>query len=173
MSRFSRIRQGARLGAAQTRYVQWLQASATRPQRIGQGTARGPQTTIYLEPFGRSMPTATLAAAKVSNEARTIMSTAIGLRAVTTAPTGGGQRMPGFTPAKVVLFVRTGNGTVATSEITGLQYLKYTGSSYSHAFGRGTSTALEFEEFNEIKDDLLSGAPNRRVSYKAELFKQV
>ncbi|WOB42976.1 hypothetical protein HNI00_07270 [Thermoleptolyngbya oregonensis NK1-22] len=100
------------------------------------------------------------------------MSAAIGTRAQTTAPTDGGQRIPGFSPAKAVLFVRTGNGTVATSEITGLQYLKYAGNSYSHPFGRGTSTALEYEEFNEIKGALLSSGGNRRVSYKPEVFKQ-
>lgn len=172
MSRFSRIRQGARLGQAQTRYIQWLQQSATRPQRIGQGTARGPQVTLYLEPFGKDMPTGVLAVGRASNEARTIMSAAVGTRAQVSAPTNGGQKIPGFSPAKVILFVRTGNGTVATSEITGLQYLKYTGNSHSHPYGRGTDTSLEYEEFNEIKAALLAGAPNRRVSYKAEAFKQ-
>lgn len=173
MGRFSRIRQGARLGQAQSRYIQWLQESATRPQRIGQGTARGPQTTIYLEPFGKSMPTGTLAISRVSNEARTIMSAAIGPRVQTTAPTQGGVKIPGFSPAKVILFVRTGNGVLATSEITGLQYMKYAGNSYSHAFGTSAATvSLEYEEFCEVRDELLAGAPNRRVSYKAELFKQ-
>jgi hypothetical protein len=169
--RFSRIRESSRLSGAVDNYINWLTTAATRPRNIGGGNDRGPTVEILIQPFGFDMPTGTFARATCTQEARTQMGTAIGAHGI--LPSGGSslQRIPGFKAARATLFVGTGSSTVATSNITGLQYLKYAGASYSHPFGRSADADVEFDTFGTIRT-VLAGA-NRRISYSAELRKQL
>lgn len=168
--RFSRIREASYLNQAVNNYVAWLQNAATRPRNVGGGVARPPSVELAIEPFGFTVAVGTAVRATATTAARTQMSSAIGSYAT---PAGGGitlQRIPGFKAARVSLFVGTGNSTVATSEITGLRYLKYGGNSFSHPFGQSVGTDLEYEVFGAIRT-ALAGA-NRRISYAPEQRKQ-
>lgn len=168
--RFSRIRDAARLSQAVANYRAW--DAEIRPRNVGNGTARGPSVALYLDPFGRDLE-GNLAQVRCTQEARAQMGTAIGLHVLTAPGTGTARRESGFTPAKVVLKIVTGNGVETVSRITGLSYLKYAGSTYSHPYGRATATDVEFDEFNQIRATLLAAGGSRNVSYKPEIWKQV
>lgn len=169
--RFSRIREAAYLNQAVDNYVQWLQTAATRPRNVGGGVDRPPSVELAIEPFGFTVAVGTAVRGTATTAARTQMSAAVGTYA---APAGGGitlQRIPGYKAARVSLFIGTGNSTVATSEITGLRYLKYGGSSFSHPFGQNVGTDLEYDVFTAIRTALAGS--NRRISYTPEQRKQV
>ena len=170
--RYSNIRQGAILNAALNRYIQHL-TDVDRTPNVGGGRDRSPTIELALTPFGFDIDAGTAVRGTTTQRSRTLMQSAVGARGIT--PTTGiiNQRIPGFKPARAVLFVGTGASTVATSEITGLRYLKYGGESYSHAFGQNASTDQEFDAFSEIRTALLAGGANRRVSYQAEQRKLV
>ncbi|NJL39816.1 MAG: hypothetical protein HC899_26005 [Leptolyngbyaceae cyanobacterium SM1_4_3] len=170
--RYSRIRQGAILNAALNRYIQHL-TDIDRTPNVGGGRDRSPTIELSIEPFGFEIDAGVGIRGTTTQRSRTIMSSAVGTRAIT--PTAGSavQRIPGFKPSRAVLFVGTGASTVATSNITGLRYLKYGGENYSHAFGKSTATDAEFDAFSEIRTALIAGGSNRRVSYQAETRKLI
>ncbi len=168
--RFSRIREASYLNQAVDNYINWLQTAATRPRNVGGGADRPPSVELAIEPFGFTMPASTAVRATATTAARTQMGTGIGTFA--TVPGGGItlQRIPGYKAARVSLFIGTGSSTVATSEITGLRYLKYGGNSYSHPFGQNVATDLEYDVFTQIRTALAGS--NRRISYTPEQRRQ-
>ncbi|MBE9182877.1 hypothetical protein IQ268_30540 [Oculatella sp. LEGE 06141] len=167
--RFSRIRDGARLNVAFQRYREWEDERATRQPDVGGGTSRGPSVLVAITPFGRDLGTGVNAAVRVTQRARTIMGSAVGAH----APADPGQRISGFIPAKIILFAGTGTAVVATSDITGIRYLKRNGQSYTHAFGAATATEREMEAFAAIQSALVGEGGNRTVSYQPEIFRQI
>ena len=165
--RYSRIRQGAILNAALNRYVQHL-TDIDRVPNVGGGRDRSPTIELAITPFGFDIDAGVAIRGTTTQRSRTLMQAAVGTRGITPAGGIAVQRIPGFKPAKAVLFVGTGASTVATSQVTGIRYLKYNGESYSHAFGQNAATDQEFDAFSEIRTALLAGGANRRVSYQAE-----
>lgn len=168
--RYSNIRQGAILNAALNRYVQYL-TDIDRVPNVGGGRERSPTVVLSLEPFGFDIAAGTGVRATTTQRSRQVMQAGIGTRAIAPAAGATNQRIPGFKAAKAVLFLGTGASTVATSQITGLRYLKYGGESYSHPFGRAAAGDAEYDAFSEIQTAL--GGANRRISYQAEQRKQV
>ena len=175
--RFSRILGSSRLRPAADRYIQYLSGTLTRPSRVGQGGPRQATQSVYYYPFGLDLPTDQVLTAKVDPAHYNILAPVIngvtgveitnGLGAKTLSP------LRGISPARVVWFRNaTRSVQVATSTITGLEYLKYNGDRYACPFGRdgATSTADMYDAFSEIKGDLLStpGFVISRVSIQRE-----
>lgn len=169
--RFSRLRDANRLEEAADRYLAWIAASATRVPNVGGGASRGPSVELGITPFGFDLPASTFVRASATDSSRVQMSSDIGTFATVPGAGVSLQRIPGFKPARAALFIGTGTRTTATSAITGLPYNKYSGDRYSHPFGRGAATDLEFEVFGTIRTNL--AGPNRRISYQAEVRSQV
>lgn len=170
--RFSRIKNGQVYNDALTRYKTWLNESTTRRNAgVGTGQARPPSLIKAVRPFGYPTDTGETIEIRISQPASTIASTAIASRVL--EPDTDTIAVRGFKPAKAILFVGNGNGVAETSEITGLKYLKYNGTSYTIPFGQGaTATEREYAAYQDLRDTLLTGQTNRRVSYQAETVKQ-
>lgn len=168
--RYSRIRQGAVYNEALQRYVTYLTTAATRPRRLNSQGARGTTQTVYLTPFGFDIATDETVSAKVNPDHYTALSTyingastgasvsnAIGANTLVTER--------GFRPARIVWFSNaTRSVAVATSDVTGIQYLKYNGDRQSCPFGRNTATDDEVDAFNGVKAAILQATASRAVN---------
>ena len=137
--RFSRILQSARYYGAINRYMQWVQGQTTRGQRIGQGQPRPASIKLYLEPFGVALPAGAKAISSASQPTWNSYATAVGTHATATAPTDEANiiRLEDYRAARVI--VKTGmsnQATVKTSNVPGLQYGNYGGTSTSVPFGK-------------------------------------
>lgn len=83
---------------------------------------------------------------------------------------------PGFVPAKIVAFRSTGTSTTPKSGVTGVEYTKYAGESFTCPFGKkGTGDAnTMWSAFAKIKKDMDSKLGlYGNVSMKPETFKRV
>lgn len=171
--RFSRIRQAAYLSQAVDNYVQWIQNAASRVPNVGGGTPRPNQVELGIQPFNVDFDAASDVRflARVSQPSRTFMESAVGTAAVVPGGAITAQKVAGWKPAKITLFVGTGTSTAATSAITGLRYLKYNGTNYAHPFGKISATDREQTRFNAIKTAL--AGTNRRFSLQSEVFRQI
>lgn len=169
--RYSRILQAAYLNQAVDNYVQYIQQSATRQRNIGGGTARPPQIDLAIQPFNVDVDSDDNWLARVGQPSRAQMSTGVGTAAQEVGGAITAAKMAGFKPARLTMFVGSGSSTVATSAVTGLRYLKYNGTNYSHPFGKKTGTDREQDVFLDIKSAL--AGTNKRFSLRSESIKQV
>ena len=159
MTRYSDIRRGAQLNAALQAYVNYL--STPRVPNVGGGTARGPQTTLYLTPFGQDLDANTRVSAKANTDSygalQTYVVTGNGAEAVTTLGTDTLVELKKFRAARIVWFRNTARTVqVATSNVTNQRYLKYNGDRDSCPFGRATETDDQMDVFNAMKADILA-----------------
>jgi len=177
--RFSRIKQGALYQEGLTNYINYLNTAATRPRRIGQMGARGTTLTVYLTPFMADIATDELAAARVNPTHYSQLSTYInaggtGAQVANTLGANNIVQIPKFRAARIVFFTNaTRSVQVTTSDITGLQYLKYNGERSSCPFGRNLETDNQMDAFQQIKAGILAGfAGNeiKRVSLQREVM---
>lgn len=169
--RFSRIKQASYLNQAVDNYINYLQTAATRPRNVGGGQPRPPQIALAIEPFTVATAADENYLAYASQPARSQMSSSIGTSAIEVGGAVNAKKVAGWSPARITMFVGTGTSAVATSAITGLRYLKYNGSSYSHPFGKAAATDSEYDKFLAIRAVLAGN--NRRFSLKSEAHRQV
>jgi hypothetical protein len=161
-NRYSRISQSARLRPALDRYVAYLQGTATRPSRVGTQGAAPERQEVAIYPFTFALTTGqkiivttgkadlAIQAATINASSRAEVDTAVG--AVTNP-----QRIPGFRAARVVSFINaTRSAAPATSDVTGLQYLKYNGTRRSVVFGAKTANDDERDAFLDVKARLIT-----------------
>lgn len=175
--RYSRILDSARLRPAADRYIQYLTGELTRPSRVGTQGARGATQSVFYFPFGLDLATDEVLQAFVNPEHYTDLATRInavtGVEVTNAIGSKTLSAVRGVKPARVVWF-RNATRTVAvtTSDVTGLEYLKYNGDRSSCPFGRDSaaSTADMFDAFSEIKAALLAitGLAVNRVSLQRE-----
>lgn len=168
--RYSRILQASYLNQAVDNYVQYIQQASTRTRNIGGGTAKPPQVDLAIEPFNIDVASGEKWLARVGQPSRAQLGTGVGTAVQEVGGSVDAIKVAGFQPARISVFIGSGSSTVATSKITGLRYLKYNGTNYSHPFGRVASTDREQEIFNNVKA-ALAGA-NRRFSLRSERIKQ-
>lgn len=175
--RYSRILQAGQLNLALTAYLQHLQQP--RERNIGTRGARPDSKLVYVTPFGLDLPTGQLA--QVNNPVEGYATLA---GRVNAAGTGGEvtdtlgslnvATIGRFNPARIVWFRNaTRATTVVRSDVTNLQYLKYTGDRSSCAFGRKTATDNEYDVFGQIKSGIRAANPSleiNRVTLTREKF---
>lgn len=170
--RFSRILQSARYYGAINRYMQWVSGQTTRGTRIGQGQPRPASTKLYLEPFGLALPTGAKVVATAATPTWNNYAANVGTHASATAPGDESLiiRPEGFRAARVV--VKTGmanQATVKTSNVTGLQYGSYGGTSTSVPFGKKTASETQTAAFLEIETAIGAGlSGNFKISLTQE-----
>lgn len=169
--RFSRLEQVRLLTSAAQRYEQWDDQRATRQPRVGQGTARGRSIRVVVTPFGFD-PGAGGVVVRATQRSNAAIGGSLGTRISTTVGTDD-RPFPGFKPAKVIVFQAAGNSIVRTSDITGLQYLRRQGESYTHPFGASSNTDKEIEALEAITTALIAANGNRTVSYQPESQRKI
>jgi len=174
--RYSDITGSARLRPALDKYIAYLQGTGTRPSRINTRGPRGASKAVFVLPFGFDLPTDTVVGVNVKPDDFTALGPEInaagtGGEVVDALGTKSAVERPGFSPARIVYFFNTSRSvTVATSEITGLEYLKYAGTRQSCPFGRKTATDDMEDAFQMIKLAILDANTNqiKRVSLTKE-----
>ncbi|NJO78819.1 MAG: hypothetical protein HC827_10015 [Cyanobacteria bacterium RM1_2_2] len=172
MSRFSRIRNAKTYSEALVKLQAWEDERYNRLNNgVGTRGPRPPQTELALTPFGLELDAGEKALSRAASTGWTALSASVGTRASTTLT--GAVKLNGYKPARLVAFFRTGGGTAATSEITGMKYLKYAGARHSVPFGASTATEREYDAFQTISAAIRAGGPNRTVSYSPEVFRAV
>lgn len=176
-SRYSRIRQGAQLNIALTNYIQHL--TEPRTPDVGSRGPRPPRKSVYVTPFGFDLPTGELARASNGVDDYAVLATQINA-----AGTGGEitdtlgsstiAQVGRFSPARIVWFRNTSLVTTVTrSDVTNLQYLKYSGDRSSCAFGRAAADDNQYDAFDAIKAAILGSNPSlelNRVSLTREKY---
>jgi hypothetical protein len=165
--RFSRIEQVPLLQTAYTRYKQWQDRTEPTSYTRSSSSNPGGYIRVAVTPFGADAAQDLII--KASRRANTELDTLLGARIKITLT--GALRLPGFEPAKVVVFRGTGGDAPETSKITGLSYNKRTGSSYVHGFGAGTATEREVEAQSAITEAVMATA-NSSISFTPERFYQ-
>lgn len=178
--RYSDILESARLRPALDKYVQYLQGTATRPSRINTQGDRQAVNPVYIYPFALDLGVGEVIQAFYSTTRdgalTSIINAVTGIGVETTIGAKEVVERPGFRAARVVWFRNaTKTKSVGTSDVTGLQYLKYAGTRSSCPFGRddASSPADMFDAFGEVKASL-KGQANlavNRVSLVKESFK--
>ncbi len=176
--RYSRIKQGAYYNTALQNYIEHLQTAATRPRQIG---VREPLDfrPVYVRPFGTNLGGATeVVEGRAQDGHITALKPLIdqagtGCKVYTVADLASNVVVPlgGFKPARVIWQNATARDTgVATSQVTGLQYLQYRNvARRSCAFGRAAETDNIYSSFSTLKA-VLKGQPGaiNRVSLSEE-----
>jgi hypothetical protein len=182
---YSLVLIGARKEEARKKYLDFLAGRADRPTKIGTQGERSPIITLALEPFSIALPTAVQVAGSATTKALLALqgfteyaarvkladdapsgsgiSIAAAAETVTTLPIGGG-----FTPARVIRKVYSGNATPKKSEITGLMYARRASETISAAFGQKAAADTMAVAMSELEDQLKTTV-NTRVYFRSEI----
>lgn len=175
--RYSDIKRAYQLKNALDGFVNHIQTSATRPRRINTRGALNLNKIVYVAPFTAHVDVDEVCAARTNDESWQAISPSIlgGSSAADVVDALGTKTLvslPSFRAARIVFFTNaTRSVTVETSEVTGLQYLKYAGNRYSCPFGANTDAIDQMEAFAEVKAHLLTTFANndvKRVSLSRE-----
>lgn len=175
--RYSRIRQAGQLNLALTNYIEYLTQPRTR--NVGSRGPQAPRKSVYVTPFGFDLQANELVRATNAVEDYTVLATQInaaGTGGEVTDTLGANEvaTVGSFSPARIVWFRNSNRSTtVARSEVTNLQYLKYAGDRSSCAFGRANADDNQYDAFDAIKAAILGGNPSfetNRVSLTREKY---
>ena len=174
--RYSDIKRAAKLQQGLTNYISYLENSATRPSKIGTRGARDLTQTVYVEPFTVGVDVDEVVMARCSPTSFTTLGAAINASSIAAVTATLGSKnvvnFPKFSPARIVLFRNNTRAvTVATSDITGLTYLKYSGQRFSCPFGATADIDDQMDSFLDVKARLLAAnaaAAVKRVSLVRE-----
>ncbi|MBE9159720.1 hypothetical protein IQ265_23205 [Nodosilinea sp. LEGE 06152] len=174
--RYSDIKRAAKLQQGLTNYINHLQTAATRPSKVGTRGARDLSQIVYIEPFTVGIEADEVVQARCSPTSFTTLSTAINASSIARVTAALGAKtvvnFPKFSPARIVLFRNNTRAvTVATSDVTGLQYLKYNGNRFSCPFGATADIDDQMDSFLDVKARLLTAnaaAAVKRVSLVRE-----
>ncbi|MBE9157695.1 hypothetical protein IQ265_12785 [Nodosilinea sp. LEGE 06152] len=175
-NRFSDIKRGAQLQSALNNYINYIQTKATRPSRIGTQGPRDLSKTVYVMPFTAEAGATGVCMARCSQESYSTLAQYINASTHANVAEALGTKtlinLPKFSAARLVFFR---NGTrvvnVETSDVTGLQYLKYSGTRTSCPMGADVDTDDQMEAFLDIKAAVLAafaGSAVKRVSLSRE-----
>lgn len=177
-ARYSNIRQGRQLNDALGNYITYLQTPRT--PKINSRGDRPPSQVVYVVPFGQDLATDEVTpvnspTAGVGRLSGLINAAGTGGEVLTTLGAKTPAYVEGFNPARLVTFENaTKTKTVATSDVTKLPYLKYTGERFTCAFGRKTAT----DDLEDVFQALYAAARARtglqvnRISLVIERFKR-
>ena len=175
--RYSRIRQAGQLNLALQNYIQYL--TEPRERNVGTRGPQDPRKSVYVTPFGFDLATAELA--RVTNGvddyavlAPKINASGTGGAVTDTLGTKTIATVGRFSPARIVWFRNaTRTTSVVRSEVTNLQYLKYSGDRSSCAFGRENADDNQYDAFDAIKAAILADDADyetNRVSLTREKY---
>lgn len=155
--RFSQVLTGARGEVAKTKYLDRLRGMG-QGERIGTKGNRPDSITLYINPFGLELPPDTFVQASALAPSWTALKGEVASRAKETiSATQKVLKLSGFKAARVVRRTKDASGTVTTSKLTGLKYLKYNSTSTSVPFGQTGETDSQGEARVAIKAAIGNG----------------
>lgn len=151
--RFYNILRGYRGESARNRYLDRLRGLG-QGENVGSRGGRPDSKVLYVRPFGQNMGSnmfLKVSALAPSFTALNGYSEVAGRYKETIGNDDIGVKIKGFKAARVVRRTKDATGTVTTSKLTGLKYLKYNSPSVSAPFGRkGTTTETMGAAFQDI-----------------------
>jgi hypothetical protein len=151
--RFHNVLRGYRGEAAKTKFLDHLRGIG-QGENIGTKGSRPPSKKLYVQPFGQNLG-ATLylqvSALVPSYDALSGYGEVTGRVKATLDAAETSVKIQGFTAARVVRRQKDGSGTVSTSKLTGLKYLKYNAPSVSVPVGRKSATDTQGEMIDDIR----------------------
>lgn len=170
--RYSDIKRAAKLEQARQAYIAYLQGAAARPSGIGTQGARDLSQILYVAPFTVTVEPDEVLPARCNPQHFVAIGANINASTIAEAADALGAKsvisLPKFAAARVVFFRNnTRQASVETSDVTGLKYLKYTGTRFSVPFGAGTAAADMMDAFLDVKSRILTAnvaAATKRVS---------
>lgn len=143
--RFSQVLTGARGEVAKTKYLDRLKGMG-QGENIGTKGNRPDAIELYVQPFGQELPADMFIRVSALTPSWSALSANVGARTkATVSATQKVLRLTGFKSARVVRRTKDTSGTVTTSKLTGLKYLKYNSTSTSAPFGRSNATDTQGE----------------------------
>lgn len=167
--RYSDIKRATELQSALTNYTNYL----TTP-RVRQLNTRGPRDTskiVFLAPFTITVALDEVVQARVNPDHYTKIGAAINSAAGAEVLEVIGSKtlvdLGRFTAARLVLFENsTRQVSVETSNVTGTQYLKYTGERFSCPFGAQAATDDLIDAYQEAKAAVLAAGTTATADVK-------
>lgn len=151
--RFQNVLRGFRGEAAKTKYLDRLRGLG-QGENVGTRGGRPDSKVLYVRPFGQSLGEKVflkVSALTPSFAALNGYSEVSSRYKETVASDDVGVKIKGFKAARVVRRTKDATGTVTTSKLTGLRYLKYNSPSVSAPFGRkGVTTETMGAAFGDI-----------------------
>lgn len=131
------------------------------PSRSGN---RPPMQRVFVKLFGFELPAATLLVQKVNSQRWESVKDFFNLYTKEALATEGTAEVPlevrGIRAPRVVVTTgRSGTGTSQTSELTGLPYKSYGGTSVSVPYGPATSSNTEIGVYQIIRGRVLADSP--------------
>ncbi|MCP2727346.1 hypothetical protein [Limnofasciculus baicalensis] len=170
--RNSRIIGAARLKGAVDKYLDYFVNTARQGARVGTGKPRLPSKDLFIVPFGQKVATGQQVRQTAAEPSWTKYKTDFSTYTDDTPPTGDGNilRPANYKAARVVIITgRSDTGVPATSNVTGLKYLKYGGTSTGIPFGKNVAADEQESVFNTISAKIkLSAAGGVKVSWTRE-----
>jgi hypothetical protein len=168
--KYSRILQAAKYYSAIDNYIKYITDASKRDQKVGQGKPRAASKILYIEPFGVKLGTDVEAHVSGNLATWNARQAIFALHTKDTiANTVTPVKLDKFKAARVVITTgRSTTGVKKTSQITGMAYLDYGGTSTSLPFGRKNATETQAEAFDELKTALIAAIPGALVTLQPE-----
>lgn len=174
--RFSDVKRGAKLNTALNNYINYLQTAGTRPSRIGTQGPRNLSVYLYIQPFTVTVAADEYLQARCTPDSDTKLRAIVnGVSDAAVTNTLGANTvitLPKFKAARIVYFENsTRSVSVQSSDVTGLQYLKYNGERFSIPFGAQAAANDQTDAFLQAKAAILAAnaaAAVKRVSLTRE-----
>ncbi len=139
---------------------------------IGGGSSLGKFQNVFVIPYNRTLPSSFFAKTRGRKDLIAEWSAAFTNHLKTSLEPSTEKTAPleRWAPAKVKVITGGTNKTVATSGITGRQYLKYNKQSRQLSFGRHTTTTTEKEKegFTAIRQALAASETNANFIHVPE-----
>lgn len=173
-TRFMNVLKGARGQAARTKYIAYLTGIEARPNKIGTKPNRPPSVKLFIAPFTLTLSANTYVQTSALQTAQTLMgaNAEVASRQQTEAEitqTETTLKLSRFKAARIIRKEQTGTtGTVAKSNLTGLDYLKYNSKSLSVPFGKKTGDTSQTAAYNVMVTALKGGSTNLKFTLSPE-----
>lgn len=151
--RFHNVLRGYRGETAKTKFLDHLRGLG-QGENIGTRGSRPASKKLYVQPFGQNLGAnlyLQVSALVPSYDALSGYSEVTTRVKQTLAGTDTSVKIKGFTAARVVRRQKDATGTVATSKLTGLKYLKYNSPSVSVPVGRKGATDTQGEMVDSVR----------------------
>ena len=171
--RNSRILTAARMKGAVDKYLKYFEDTARQGARVGTGKPRVKSQELYIIPFGLKLSKTQRAKQTGAEPSWVKYKSDFAGHTEDSKPAGEGdvQSLANYYAARVIIIVgRSDKGVATSSNVTGLKYLKYGGTSTSIPFGNSVVPKVEEESYKDIAAKIKAGAASGvRVSHKREV----
>lgn len=166
--RYYNVLRGYRGAAARTAYLAYLAGEADQEPAIGTRGNRPESVRLYVTPFSIPLPADHQVIESALLPAWTLMETALANFATDTLGADTAVNIRSYHAPRLIRITKDPTGTVATSKVTKLPYLKYDNESMSVPFGRNVAGDTVQSVFSTLSTAVRGVATNVAVRLVAE-----